>query len=68
MIAPQMRCPAPLSGGNHTVAGDCALVRRSRTVFDADMTARIVKRRKHGRRTDVAGPVARRYIAVEPVE
>ncbi len=52
-----------LEHGNLTVREVCALKACSKTAFYADVKAGVVKTRKHGRRTEVQGPVAKRYIS-----
>ncbi len=57
-----------LEHGNLTVAELLALAHRSKTAFYADVKAGVVKTRKRGRRTEIPGPSARRYIAGEQAE
>ena len=56
-----------LEAGNLTVDEVCALANRSKTGFYADLKAGLVTIRKIGRKSIVPGPVAKRYIAGEPV-
>jgi hypothetical protein len=56
-----------LEAGNLTVDEVCALKPRSRTGFYADLKAGLVKIEKIGRKSIVRGPVAKRYIAGEPI-
>ena len=57
-----------LEVGNFTIGEVCALKPRSRTGFYADLKAGLVKIEKIGRKSIVRGPVAKRYIAGEPIE
>ncbi len=57
-----------LDAGNLTVDEVCALKPRSRSGFYEDLKAGLVKIEKIGRKSIVRGPVARRYIAGEPIE
>jgi hypothetical protein len=52
--------------GNFDVDEVCALKKRSRSGFYADLKAGLVQVKKQGRRTIVPGPIARRYIVGEP--
>jgi hypothetical protein len=56
-----------LEVGNFTIGEVCALKPRSRTGFYADLKAGLVKIEKIGRKSIVRGPVAKRYIAGEPI-
>jgi hypothetical protein len=56
-----------LEAGNLTIDEVCALANRSKTGFYADLKAGLVTIRKVGRKSIVPGPVAKRYIAGEPV-
>jgi hypothetical protein len=51
-----------LEAGNLTIDEVCALKKRSRSGFYADLKAGLVEVRKQGRNSIVPGPVARRYI------
>jgi hypothetical protein len=53
--------------GNFDVAEICILKKRSRAGFYADLKAGLVQVKKQGRRTVVPGPVAKQYIAGEPI-
>jgi hypothetical protein len=55
------------AGGNLTIDEICALKPRSRTGFYQDLKAGLVKIEKIGRKSIVRGPVAKRYIAGEPI-
>jgi hypothetical protein len=57
-----------LEAGNLTIDEVCALKQQSRTGFYADLKAGLVKIEKRGRKSIVRGPVAKRYIAGEPIE
>ena len=52
-----------LENGNLTIDEVCALAKRSKTGFYADLKAGLVTIRKVGRKSIVSGPVAKRYIA-----
>lgn len=56
-----------LEAGNLTIDEVCALARRSKTGFYADLKAGLVSIRKIGRKSVVPGHVAKRYIAGEPI-
>jgi hypothetical protein len=56
-----------LEAGNLSIDEVCALANRSKTGFYADLKAGLVTIRKVGRKSIVPGPVAKRYIAGEPV-
>ena len=51
-----------LEAGNLSVDEVCALKRRSRSSFYADLKAGLVSIVKQGRRTVIPGPIARCYI------
>jgi hypothetical protein len=57
-----------LEAGNLTVDEVCALKPRSRTGFYEDLKAGLVRIDKIGRKSIVRGPIAKRYIAGEPIE
>jgi hypothetical protein len=57
----------PLEHGNLTVDEVRELKNRSRTGFYEDLRAGLVKLEKIGRKSIVRGPIARRYIAGEPL-
>ena len=54
--------------GNLSVDEVCVLADRSKTAFYQDVKAELVKIRKVGRRSVVRGPIAKKYIAGEPIE
>jgi hypothetical protein len=56
-----------LEAGNLSIDEVCALANRSKTGFYADLKAGLVTIRKVGRKSIIPGPVAKRYIAGEPV-
>jgi hypothetical protein len=56
-----------LEAGNLTIDEVCALKPRSRTGFYADLKAGLVSIEKIGSKSIVRGPVAKRYIAGEPI-
>ncbi len=56
-----------LEAGNLTIAEVCALANRGKTGFYADLKAGLVTIRKVGRKSVVPGPIAKRYIAGEPL-
>jgi hypothetical protein len=55
-----------LEHGNLTIAEVLQLKPRSKTGFYADVKAGLVKIRKNGHKSIIAGPIAKRYIADEP--
>jgi hypothetical protein len=57
-----------LEAGNLTVDEVRGLKSRSRTGFYEDLKAGLVRIDKIGRKSIVRGPVAKRYIAGEPIE
>lgn len=56
-----------LEAGNLTIEEVRTLANRSKTGFYADLKAGLVTIRKIGRKSVVPGPVAKRYIAGQPV-
>jgi hypothetical protein len=54
--------------GNFTIDEVLALKLRSRTGFYEDLKAGLVRIDKIGRKSIVRGPVAKRYIAGEPID
>jgi hypothetical protein len=56
-----------LEAGNLTIDEVCALANRSKTGFYADLKDGLVSIRKVGRKSVVPGPIAKRYIAGEPI-
>ncbi len=56
-----------LEHGNLTIDEVRALKSRSKTGFYADVKAGLVEICKCGRKSTVPGPIAKRYIAGEPV-
>jgi hypothetical protein len=53
--------------GNFTVDEVCGLKHRSRSGFYSDRKAGLVEIQKVRRKTIVRGPIARKYIAGEPL-
>jgi hypothetical protein len=53
--------------GNFTVDEVCELKHRSHSGFYSDRKAGLVEIQKVGRKTIVRGPIARKYIAGEPL-
>lgn len=56
-----------LEAGNLSIPEVCALANRGRTGFYEDLNAGLVTIRKIGRKSVVPGPIAKRYIAGEPL-
>lgn len=50
--------------GNFTIAEICELAQRSRTAVYADIAKGLLEVEKRGRSTRIAGPKAKRYLAV----
>jgi hypothetical protein len=57
-----------LEFGNLTVAEILAAKPVSKTQFYADLKRGLVRIEKDGRRTLIRGPIARKYLANEPLE
>lgn len=50
--------------GKFTIAEICDLARKSRTAVYEDIAAGLLAVEKHGRSTRIAGPHAKRYLAI----
>jgi hypothetical protein len=62
---PRISLQERLEFGNLSIDEVCALKRRSRSSFYADVKAGLVVIKKQGRLSVVPGPIAKRYIAGE---
>jgi hypothetical protein len=65
--SPSVTLQDRLEHGNLTIDEVLALKNRSKTGFYADLKAGLVKLEKIGRKSIVRGPIAKRYIAGEPL-
>ena len=57
-----------LEHGKLSIDEVCTLAIRSKTGFYQDVKAGLVKIEKNGRKSSVLGPIAKRYIAGEPID
>jgi hypothetical protein len=56
------------AGGNFLVDEVCQLNKRGKTGFYEDLKAGLVTIQKIGRKTVITGPVAKSYIAGQPIK